>query len=65
MEQTERLVYTMKEVQEILRVSKNHVYLMAKTGAIPTLRLGKKIVVPRRRLEQLLEGGWEPPKGAK
>jgi len=65
MEQTERQVYTMKEVQGILMCSKNHIYNMAKTGAIPTVRLGKKIVCPCHRLQQLLDGGWQPPTESK
>ena len=54
MEQTERQastlgidkgqVYTMKELQPILKCSKNHIYSMAAKGEIPVIRLGKKIV---------------------
>jgi len=65
MEQTERQVYTMKEVQEILRCSKNHIYSMAARGELPVVRLGKKIVCPSHRLQQLLDGGWQPPKESK
>jgi excisionase family DNA binding protein len=65
MEQAERQVYTIKEVQKILRCSKNHVYALAAKGELPVVRLGKKIVCPRHRLEQLLDGGWTPPKGSK
>ena len=65
MEQTERQVYTMREVQEILRCSKNHVYSMAAQGQLPVVRLGKKIVCPAHRLQQLLDGGWVPPQESK
>ena len=62
METTERTVYTMREIAEILRCSKNHVYSLAANGSIPVVRLGKKMVCPRHRLEQLLDGGWQPPR---
>jgi len=57
MSDTERQVYTMREVQDILRCSKNHIYNLAANGTLPTVRLGKKIVCPARRLERFLEGG--------
>jgi excisionase family DNA binding protein len=63
MEATERTVYTMKEVQAILRCSKNHLYAMAANGDLPVVRLGKKIVIPAHRLQQLLDGGWTPTEG--
>jgi len=58
-------VYTMKELQGILMCSKNHIYSMAAKGEIPVIRLGKKIVCPAHRLQQLLDGGWQPPKESK
>ena len=63
MEQPERQVYTVKELQEILRCSKNHVYSLVAKGELPVVRLGKKIVCPRHRLEQLLNGAVTPAKG--
>ena len=60
MEQIERTVYTMKELQGILGCSKNHIYSMAAQGQLPVIRLGKKIVCPAHRLQQLLDGGWVP-----
>ena len=63
MEQPERQVYTVKELQGILRCSKNHVYSLVAKGELPVVRLGKKIVCPRHRLEQLLNGAVTPAKG--
>ena len=58
----QQMVYTMKELQPILKCSKNHIYDMVKKGELPTIRLGRKIVLPAHRLQQLLDGGWTPPK---
>ena len=50
----EKLVYTIPEVSALLSVSIIHGYLMAKTGQIPTIKLGRRIVVPKAALEKFL-----------
>lgn len=52
----ECMVYTIPEVASALGVSRLTAYKLAKAGQIPTIRLGKRMVVPRVRLEQLLNG---------
>ena len=34
-------VYTVKEVQDILKISKNTAYELIKSGAFPVLRIGR------------------------
>jgi excisionase family DNA binding protein len=51
----EKLVYTIPEVSALLGISHIHGYLMAKRGEIPTIRLGRRIVVPKVALEKLLD----------
>jgi excisionase family DNA binding protein len=50
----EKLVYTIREASVLLGISHIHGYLMAKRGEIPTIKLGKRILVPRAALEKLL-----------
>ena len=50
----ERLCYTVPEVAEMLGISKNHAYEMARCGEIPVLRLGGRIVVPKAAFDRML-----------
>lgn len=50
------LVLTVPEVAVLLGISRTHAYELAARGEIPALRLGRRIVVPRRGLERLLDG---------
>lgn len=47
-------VLTPDEVGEVLRLGRNSVYERIRTGAIPSIRLGRKLLVPRVALERLL-----------
>lgn len=50
------LVYTAAEVQELLGLSRNSVYERIADGTLPSIRLGRRVVVPRAALEKLLAG---------
>lgn len=50
----ERPVLTVEETAEILGCSRSRAYDSANAGEIPTLRLGRKIVVPTARLLAML-----------
>jgi excisionase family DNA binding protein len=55
-EKPERLTMTVEECGEALGVSRGTAYLLARTGAIPVIRLGKRrLVVPKLALAKLLE----------
>ncbi len=49
-----REVLTVKEVAELLDLSRNGVYLGAKRGEIPNVTVGRRVLFPRRAIEQWL-----------
>lgn len=44
-----------------LGISRNTAYECARTGQIPTVRLGRRLLVPRAALESLLAGKGRAP----
>jgi len=50
-----KLTLTVKEAAKALGISRGLAYEMVKSGEIPSIRLGKRILVPQRALELLLE----------
>jgi excisionase family DNA binding protein len=50
----ERLTYTVEETAELLGCGRAAAYQAVKTGDIPSVRLGRRILVPRARLMALL-----------
>src|SRR5437879_10456359 len=46
--------FTVEEAGKILGLSRASVFAAAKRGDIPTIRIGKRLIVPRRALEKLL-----------
>ncbi len=54
--QPERLVYTVEEAGRLLGVSRTTAYECVRTGQLPSVRLGRRIVVPRAAIEALLAG---------
>ena len=50
----ERLTYTVDEAAQLLGISRNSAYEAVRRGEIPTIRLGRRILVPRNRLEEVL-----------
>jgi excisionase family DNA binding protein len=62
-----RRTYTIEEAARVLGIGRGLAYELARRDEIPVLRLGRKLVVPRARLEDLLGGdvernGEPPPK---
>jgi len=47
-------VLTVEEAARVLRISRGSAYEAARTGALPTVRLGRTLRVPRSRLLELL-----------
>lgn len=52
-----RDVVSVIEAAQILGLSRSFAYERARDGSIPTVRLGRKIVVPVAQLRRLLDGG--------
>ncbi len=55
MESDERLTLTVKEVQKLLGLSRGLVYQAIETGEIPSVRVGRRILIPKAALIRLLE----------
>lgn len=56
----ERVVLTVEEAGALLRLSRGSAYAAARRGEIPTLRIGRRLLVPRARLTELLAVGPMP-----
>jgi len=50
-----KLTITVEEAGRILGISRGLAYQMAREGRIPTIRFGKRLVVPRWAIEHLLQ----------
>jgi excisionase family DNA binding protein len=51
---SESLVYSVEEAGRLLGLSRATAYAMCKAGAIPTLRFGRAVRVPKVSLERML-----------
>ncbi len=47
---TEPLVYTIAQAAELLQIGRSLIYSLANTGGLPVIRIGKRILIPRRAL---------------
>jgi excisionase family DNA binding protein len=54
-DQTDRLVYTIPEAGRLLGLSRNASYEAAKRGEIPTLRIGRLLLVPKGPFHRMVE----------
>ena len=54
LERIERLTLTIEEAGKALGLSRPSAYEAARRGDIPTLRIGRRLLVPRVALERLL-----------
>jgi excisionase family DNA binding protein len=50
----ERRTFTVEEAGRVLGLSRNTAYALAKSGELPTVRLGRRLLVPRQALDALL-----------
>ena len=64
MDSDNRLVLTVTEAAAVLGISRAHAYELVARRELPALRLGRRIVVPRRGLERLLDGGGDGDRAA-
>ena len=53
----ERLVLSVPEAAGLLGISRRLAYELAARGELPVLRLGGRVLILRRPLERLLDGG--------
>jgi excisionase family DNA binding protein len=52
--QLDRVTLTVLEAAQMLGLSKGAVYEAAATGAIPSIRVGRRILIPKAALNRLL-----------
>ncbi len=50
---------TMDEVCIVLQLSRNTVYELARSGDVPTIRLGRQLRTPRAALEHMMDRSTE------
>jgi excisionase family DNA binding protein len=48
---------TVHESAQYLRVSRNGLYKLIADGVVPSVRLGRRLVVPKAAIAALIEGG--------
>jgi len=53
----DKLTLTVGEAAKVLGIGRNLCYDRVKTGEIPVIKIGRRLLVPRRALEKLLEQG--------
>lgn len=56
----ERMTIRVEEAAAILGISRNHAYAAAKSGELPTIKIGKRLLVPRIALDRLLASAEQP-----
>ncbi len=50
------LVYTVLEARLLLGLSRSLMYEAIRTGEVPSVRIGRRILIPKAALNRLLEG---------
>lgn len=51
----ERLTYTVEEVARMLGISRLSAYQAVHKGEIPSIKIGRRFLIPKRALERLLQ----------
>jgi excisionase family DNA binding protein len=49
-----RLVWTVEEAGRLLGISRAHAYELVARGELPHLRLGRRVVIPKHAITELL-----------
>ena len=51
----ERLIFSVREVAKLLGLSKASTYEAVRIGSIPSLKVGRRILIPKVALQELLD----------
>lgn len=51
--------YTVEEAAKLLGIGRCGAYEAARTGQMPTIKIGKRILVPKAALDRMLNGSGE------
>ena len=54
------LILTVEEAAGMLRISRGLAYEMVRSGHLPSIRLGRRLLVPRSALESMLGNPGKP-----
>ena len=57
MESITRQTLSVAEAAEVLGISRAHAYDCVRSGELPSITLGRRVVIPLRALDELLDGG--------
>jgi excisionase family DNA binding protein len=59
----ERPILTVSEAADLLRLSRSFAYELVARGELPSVRLGRRIVIPRAAIERMLnlDNAEHPP----
>ena len=57
MDDSQRVVLTVEEARRLLRLSRGLMYQAIRRGEIPSIRVGRRILISRAGLERLLKDG--------
>lgn len=60
----ELLTYSVEEVAKLLGIARNNAYERVRAGDIPSIRMGKRLLVPRERFHTWLNGTESTGTGA-
>lgn len=52
---SDRLTIRVEEAAKLLGISRGAAYARANDGSLPTIRLGKRLLVPKAALDKMLE----------
>jgi excisionase family DNA binding protein len=52
---SDRKTYNVEEAGRLLGVGRNQAYEAARRGEIPTIKIGKRLLVPRAALDRMLD----------
>lgn len=54
---SEKIILSVTETAYLLGLSRNSTYQGVQSGAIPSIRVGKRILIPKAALDRMLECG--------
>jgi excisionase family DNA binding protein len=52
----DRLTLTVEETARLLGISRSTAYECVRTGELPSVNFGRRVLIPRHRLQRLLDG---------
>jgi excisionase family DNA binding protein len=58
--ENERKTYKIAEAAKLLGISRNKAHAAAISGDIPSIKIGRTVLVPKAPLDRLLAGGEQP-----